>query len=43
METRSKALIGVTVVLLVVLGSAGTAYTVHFFDRALPRTAVGGV
>lgn len=43
MKTRSKVLLTATVVLLVVLGGAGTAYAAIFLDRALPRTTVGGI
>ena len=42
MKTRGKVLLTATVVLLIVLGSAGTAYAAIFSDRALPRTTVGG-
>ena len=42
MKTPSKVLLTATVVLLVVLGGAGTAYATIFSDRALPRTTVGG-
>ena len=43
MKTRSRGLLTAAVVLVIVLGSAGTAYAAIFSDRALPRTTVGGV
>jgi lipoprotein-anchoring transpeptidase ErfK/SrfK len=43
MKTRRKVLLTITVMLLVVLGGASTAYAAYFSDRALPRTTVGGI
>ncbi len=43
MKTPRRTLVTAIVVLLVLLGSAGTAYAAIFADRALPRTTVSGI
>ncbi len=43
MRTRRGVLLTAAAVLLVLLGTAGTAYAAYFSERALPRTTVGGI
>lgn len=43
MRTRRRRLAIAAGALLVVLVGSGTAYAMHYSDRALPRTSVGGI